>query len=409
VAPTSYPLNKIKAVLFEGVHSIAADALAAEGYAVHPLDCAATGDRLIELAADAHLIGIRSRTKITEAFLDRAPKLWAIGCFCIGVNQVDLDAAAQRGIAVFNAPFSNTRSVAEVTIAEIIALHRKLFARSMELHAGVWSKSAAGAHEVRGRTLGVVGYGRIGSQVSILAEAMGMNVVYCDIASVLPLGNARRVESLDELLAISDVVTLHVPQTDRTNSMIGANEIARMKPGGYLLNNARGTVVDLEALAAALRHGALAGAAVDVFPKEPASNDETFSSPLCGLDNVILTPHIGGSTLEAQRNIAGEVSAKLARYINNGSTTTSVNLPEVDLPILHPQLDRILHYHRNVPGVLGQINAAIAELGVNIAAEHLQSSGRHSYVILDVDAGRDTEIRDRLKAIPETVRVRTIR
>lgn len=409
MAPTSYPLNKIKVALFEGVHSLASQALQSEGYAVQSHAEAPTAERLIELASEAHLIGIRSRTKITANFLDRAPNLWAIGCFCIGTNQVDLSTASQRGVAVFNAPFSNTRSVAEVTIAEIVALHRKLFQRSTDLHAGVWSKSADGAHEVRGRTLGVVGYGRIGSQVSILAEAMGMRVVFYDIAGVLPLGNAHRLESLDELLTVSDVVTLHVPQTARTNDLIGADEIARMKPGGFLLNNARGSVVDLEALAAALRGGALAGAAIDVFPIEPASSDEPFSCPLCGIENVILTPHIGGSTLEAQRNIAAELSAKLAHYLNNGSTVTSVNLPEVDLPALRPKQDRILHYHHNVSGVLGKINAAIAELGVNIAAEHLQSNAKYSYVILDVDAGRDKEIRDRLKAIPETVRVRTIR
>ncbi len=407
--PTSYPLHKIKAALFEGVHHCAAERLAAQGFAVTEHAGAGSADRLLDVAGDAHLIGVRSRTHLTGEFFEQAPHLWAVGCFCIGTNQVDLDAAADHGIAVFNAPFSNTRSVAEITIAEIIALHRALCDRSAQLHAGTWRKSAAGAHEVRGKTLGVVGYGRIGSQVSVLAEAMGMRVIYYDIVDVLPLGNAQAAASFEALLAESDIVTLHVPETDRTRNMFGAEQLARMKPGAYFLNNARGSVVDLEALASSLKDGHLAGAAVDVFPTEPGSSEEVFFCPLVGIPNVILTPHIGGSTLEAQRSIAEEVSAKLVRCMNNGSTLSAVNAPEVDLPVLHPQFDRILHYHHNVPGVLSKINAVIAELGVNIAAEYLQSNLKHSYVILDVGAGRDLEIRDRLKEIPETIRVRTIR
>lgn len=407
--PTSYPLHKIEVALFEGVHRCAAEAFSAQGFTVTQHAGAVSTDRLLDLAGAAHLVGVRSRTHLTREFFERASHLWAVGCFCIGTNQVDLGAAADRGIAVFNAPFSNTRSVAEITIAEIIALHRALCDRSAELHAGTWRKTADGAHEVRGKTLGVVGYGRIGSQVSVLAEAMGMRVIYHDIVDVLPLGNAQAASSLEALLAQSDIVTLHVPETDRTRGLIGAEEIAHMKQGAYFLNNARGSVVDLEALASALRDGMLAGAAVDVFPTEPGSSEEAFSCPLVGLPNVILTPHIGGSTLEAQRSIAEEVSAKLVRCMNNGSTLSAVNTPEVDLPMLHPKFDRILHFHHNVPGVLSKINAQIAQLGVNIAAEYLQSNVKHSYVILDVDAGRDLEIRDRLKQIPETIRVRTIR
>lgn len=409
LAETSYPRDKINVALLEGVHALGVEALRERGYSVRALEDAPARNELAGILEHTHILGIRSRTRVTAEMLGRAPRLWAIGCFCIGTNQVDLAAAAARGVTVFNAPFANTRSVAEVTIAEVVALHRRLFDRSASLHAGRWVKSAAGAHEVRGRTLGIIGYGRIGSQVSVLGEAMGMRVVFYDVANVMPLGNAQRMESLRGALGCADVVTLHVPEAARTRGMIGAAELAEMKPGALLINNARGSVVDLDALAGAIGEGRLGGAAVDVFPEEPASKEAAFTCPLVGLDNVILTPHVGGSTVEAQRAIAEEVAGKLGRFMDNGSTQSAVNMPEVDLPVLHPELDRILHYHRNVPGVLGKINAAIAELGVNIAAEHLQSSATHSYVILDVDAGRDMEIRDRLAAIPETIRVRTIR
>ncbi|RMH28413.1 MAG: phosphoglycerate dehydrogenase [Planctomycetota bacterium] len=409
MSDTSYPRNKIEAHLLEGVHPSAAEALRACGYSVHERPGAPTSEELDAVLDRAHILGIRSRTQLTAAHLARAPRLWAIGCFCIGTNQVDLDAAAERGIAVFNAPFANTRSVAELTIAEIVALSRRLFDRSAALHAGRWLKSADGAHEVRGRTLGIVGYGRIGSQVSVLAEALGMRVGYVDPAPVLALGNARAAGSLGELLAEADAVTLHVPETPTTRGLIGADEIAQMKPGALLINNARGSVVDVGALAQALREGRLGGAAADVFPAEPAEPDAPFESPLAGLPNVILSPHIGGSTAEAQRAIAEEVAGKLARFMDNGSTLSAVNLPQVDLPVLHADHDRILHVHRNVPGVLAQINAAIGDLGVNIAAEHLQSDARRSYVILDVDRGRDREICRRLAAIGETIRVRSIR
>lgn len=406
---TSYPRDKIETHLLEGAHPSGADLLREYGYTVHEHANAPVADELDAILEAAHMLGIRSRTRITAEMLDRAPRLWAIGCFCIGTNQVDLAAAAARGVVVFNAPFANTRSVAEVTIAEIIALSRRLCDRSADLHAGRWVKTSAGAHEVRGRTLGIVGYGRIGSQVSVLAEALGMRVVYYDPAPALALGNAQRAGSLEEVLAAADAVTLHVPETDRTRNMIGAREIEHMKPGAFIINNARGSVVDLDALAGALRSGRLGGAAIDVFPEEPAESDAAFACALAGLPNVILTPHVGGSTAEAQRAIAEDAAGKMLRFMENGSTLGAVNVPEVDLPVLHAEHDRILHFHRNVPGVLGKINSAIGEVGANIAAEYLQSDARHSYVILDVDRGRDIELRDRLAAIPETIRVRTIR
>jgi D-3-phosphoglycerate dehydrogenase len=405
---TSYPLHKIKVVLLESVHPRAVEALESQGYTVESHKAALSGRELIAAAGDASLLGIRSKTRLTPEFFEAAPRLWAVGCFCIGTNQVDLQAAAARGVTVFNAPFSNTRSVAEKTIAEIIALSRQLCDRSMQMHRGVWVKSAAGSHEIRGRTLGIVGYGRIGSQLSIMAEALGMRVVYFDIAERLPLGNAAAVRSLDALLEQSDVVTLHVPATESTRSMFGAAQFARMRKGAHFINNARGEVVDEGALAAALKSGHLGGAAVDVFGVEPESNDEPFTSPLIGLPNVILTPHIGGSTLEAQKNIADEVSSKLVKFMNNGSTATAVNFPEIDLPMLHAGHHRILHYHHNVPGVLSRLHAMIADLGVNIAAETLQSNPRYGYVILDVDPSRGEQLRDRLREIPETIRVRTL-
>lgn len=405
---TSYPLHKIKVVLLEGIHPRAVEALEAQGYTVELHKGALSGKQLIDVAGDASLLGIRSKTRLTPEFFDAATRLWAVGCFCIGTNQVDLDSAASKGIAVFNAPFSNTRSVAEKTIAEIISLSRRLCDRSMQMHRGVWDKSAAGSHEIRGRTLGIVGYGRIGSQLSVLAEALGMRVIYFDLADRLPLGNASPVRTLEALLQKSDVVTLHVPSTEATRGMFGAAQFAAMKKGAHFINNARGEVVDVDALAQAIKSGHLGGAAVDVFPVEPESNDEAFSTPLMGLSNVILTPHIGGSTLEAQSNIADEVSSKLVRFMNNGGTATAVNYPEIDLPVLHPGHHRILHYHHNVPGVLSKLHKMIADLGVNIVAETLQSNPRYGYVILDVDPNHGEQLKDRLREIPETIRVRAL-
>ncbi|GAB4546070.1 MAG: phosphoglycerate dehydrogenase [Phycisphaerales bacterium] len=408
---TSFPRHKIKVVLFENVHPRAEELLSARGYDIERVNGSLSGDELVDAAGDAHMVGIRSKTHLTADFFERTRHLWAVGCFCIGTNQVDLEAAAARGVCVFNAPFSNTRSVAEKTICEIIALHRRLFDRSRAMHEGRWEKSAKGSHEIRGKTLGIVGYGRIGSQLSVLAEAMGMRVLYHDIVDTLPLGNAIQCSSLQSLMEQSDVVSLHVPATSSTQEMIGARELAWMKPGAFLINNARGSVIDLPALERALTEGHLGGAAIDVFPEEPANNEAQFHPPLQGLPNVILTPHIGGSTAEAQRNIAEEVGQKLITLMDNGSTTTSVNLPEVQLPVLHEDHRRVLHIHQNVPGVLAKLHTIASELGMNIAAQHLQSDPARSYVIFDVKASpADTQaLCDRLKKeMSETIRARTI-
>ena len=405
---TSYPLNKIKVVLLENIHPRAIEILEGLGFSVESHKQALSGNDLLQATEGAHLVGIRSKTKLGAEFFERSPRLWGVGCFCIGTNQVDLAAAADRGVAVFNAPFSNTRSVAEITIAEIIALHRGMFERSQQMHRGEWVKSASGFHEVRGRTLGIVGYGRIGSQVSVLAESMGMRVIFFDSADRLPLGNATSVKKLDDLLSQADVVSLHVPSTPQTKGMIGARELGLLKPGAVFINNARGEVVDVDALAAALRSKRLLGAAVDVFPEEPEHNDQPFSSPLLGIPSVILTPHIAGSTEEAQRNIGEETATKLAKFMNNGSTSTAVNVPEVELPMLHTGNHRVLHFHRNVPGVLSKMHRLMADLGVNITAEYLQSNPRHSYVIIDMEPTQGDLVKQGLREIPETVRVREL-
>ncbi|MFN7021545.1 MAG: phosphoglycerate dehydrogenase [Phycisphaerales bacterium] len=421
---TSFPKDKIRVVLLENIHPRAEEMLSAEGFRVETHKRALEGGELAEAIRDAHAVGIRSGSQVRADVLRASPRLLAVGCFCIGTNQVDLREACLAGVPVFNSPFSNTRSVAELTIAEIVALHRRLLDKSVQMHGGRWDKSAAGAHEVRGRTLGIVGYGRIGSQVSVLAESMGMRVVYFDVLSVLPLGNARAARTLDELLGSSDVVSLHVPATKATERLIGAKQIEKMRDGAYLINNARGSVVDIAALAGALKSGKLAGAALDVFPNEPAVAGETFTSEVRGLGNVILTPHVGGSTEEAQAAIAEDVAQKLAKFINNGSTTTAVNVPQVDLPEQWsaPSMDeatvethesrtrrhRILHFHKNVPGVLSTMHGIIAELGANIAAEYLQTNADIGYVVLDVDPTDAGRITERLRAVPETVRVRML-
>ncbi len=424
---TSYPKDKIRVLLLERIHPRAEELFAAEGFQVDRNSGALSGDALADAARDTHVLGLRSASDLRAPVLVQCPRLLTIGCFCIGTNQVDLRAANLAGVPVFNSPFSNTRSVAELTIAEIVALHRRLTDKTAQMHAGVWDKSAAGAHEVRGRTLGIVGYGRIGSQVSVLAESMGMRVIFHDTAAVLPLGNARPVRTLDELLAQADVVSLHVPATRATERLIGPRQLAAMRPGAFLINNARGGVVDVGALAAALRQGRLGGAALDVFPAEPARNGEAFECELRGLPNVILTPHVAGSTEEAQESIAVDVATKLIRFVNNGSTTGSVNCPQVDLPeqsgtgvppvsseheqdgrAIPHRRHRILHFHRNVPGVLSKMHAIIAEVGANIAAEYLQTNPEVGYVVLDVDPTNAAPIVDRLKAIPETIRVRLL-
>ena len=399
------------ALLLESVHPAADAALVAAGFAVERVKGALAGAELRSALARATVVGIRSKTEIRADALAGAPasiQLAAIGCFCIGTNQVDLAAAESAGIPVFNSPFSNTRSVAEMTVAEVVCLFRRLFEKSAQLHAGRWDKSAASAHEVRGRTLGIVGYGHIGSQVSVLAEALGLRVIFYDIARKLPLGNAQPRPSLEALLRDADCVTLHVPETPQTVGMIGAREIEMMRPGAHLVNNARGRVVDLDALAHALRSGRIGGAALDVFPSEPAGNGDPFATPVSGCPNAILTPHIGGSTEEAQEAIALEVAEKLARHWIHGSTATSVNMPEVDLPVLREGQLRILHVHRNVPGVLGTMHGLLAQARININAEFLQSNPRTSYVILDVERFEDPALLAALMRMPETIRMRTM-
>ncbi len=395
-------------LLLERIHDAADETLAAAGWTVGRLDHALTGSDLGEAVGNTRVLGIRSKSRVCSDVLTLCPDLEAVGCFCIGTNQVDLDAAASAGVAVFNSPFSNTRSVAEMTIAEIIALHRRLFDRSMQLHTGSWQKSASGAHEVRGRTLGIVGYGHIGSQVSVLAESLGMKVVYHDILPRMALGNATPLDSLGEVLSVSDVVTLHVPATPATHHLIGPTQLAAMKPGASLINNARGTVVDLEALAASITSGHLGGAALDVFPTEPGANESAFECPLAGTPNVILTPHVGGSTEEAQAQIGRDVALKVSRFLQTGTTTSAVNVPEVDLPGHHPDQMRILHFHHNVPGVLSSLHAILADAGANIHAEYLQSQGDLSYVILDVDPVERGVLGKRIGELTETIRLRIL-
>lgn len=414
---TSYPKSKIKAVLLEGVHPSGVEMLRAEGFSVETLPNSPDPARLRRLIADAHLVGVRSKTDLTAETLAAAPRLLAVGCFCIGTNQVETGEARRRGVPVFNSPFSNTRSVAELTIAEVVALHRRLTEKTVQMHAGVWDKSASGAHEVRGRTLGIVGYGHIGSQVSVLAEALGMRVLYYDVVPKMPLGNARAVKTLSDLLKDCDAVTLHVPATRETAGMIGAAQMRRMPPGSVLINNARGSVVNMDALADALRSGHLAGAALDVFPDEPSARGDRFVSPVQGLANVILTPHVGGSTEEAQASIAEDVCAKLVKFINVGSTTGAVNVPEVELPDqgqaagggrASDRPHRILHFHRNVPGVLSTMHRLVAELGANISAEYLRTHDDVGYVVLDVDPTDGRKVLDALRTVPETIRVRML-
>jgi D-3-phosphoglycerate dehydrogenase len=404
----SVPKERLKFVLLEGIHASAVEALVQDGYTnVVTAPKALTGDALIEMISDAHFLGIRSRTQLTAAVLEKAPKLTAIGAFCIGTNQIDLATAMRRGVPVFNAPFSNTRSVAELVLAEIIMLLRGIPLKNAVQHRGGWVKSAEGAFEVRGKTLGIVGYGHIGTQIGVLAEQLGMSVVFHDIETKLPLGNARQLPVLDALLGVADVVTLHVPETPETQNMIGAEQLSRMKPGSHLINASRGTVVDIAALTAALESGHVAGAAVDVFPVEPQGNDAVFESPLTRFDNVLLTPHIGGSTAEAQANIGREVASKLIRYSNNGSTMTAVNFPEVTLPELQGR-SRLLHIHRNVPGVMAHVNERLSAAGINIAGQYLRTNEEVGYVVIDVDTSASQIALESLCAVPDTIRCRIL-
>jgi D-3-phosphoglycerate dehydrogenase len=408
MSKTSLDKSKIRFLLLEGVHQSAVDILKSAGYSNIEYVVSSLPDaQLKEKIADAHFIGIRSRTQLTEEVFDCAKKLVAVGCFCIGTNQVDLQAARERGIAVFNAPYSNTRSVAELVLAEAILLLRGIPAKNASCHRGGWIKSAANSFEIRGKKLGIIGYGSIGTQLSVLAEGLGMQVFFYDVITKLPLGNAQQVGSLTELLGMSDIVTLHVPETPATQLMIGEREIRAMKKGGILINAARGTVVDLDALAAAIKDEHLIGAAIDVFPVEPRSNNDEFVSPLRGLDNVILTPHIGGSTAEAQANIGLEVAEKLVKYSDNGTSVSSVNFPEVALPS-HPGKHRLLHIHQNVPGVLSEINRVFSESGINISGQYLQTDEKVGYVVIDVDAEYSDLAQEKLQNVKGTIRCRVL-
>ena len=408
MSKTSLDKSKIKFLLLEGVHQSAVNTLNAAGYTnIEYLKTALGEEELIERIQDAHFVGLRSRTKLTRRVFENAPKLIAAGCFCIGTNQVDLKAAQEHGVAVFNAPYSNTRSVAELVIAEAILLLRNIPAKNAVCHRGGWDKSAIGSYEIRGKTLGLIGYGSIGSQTSVLAEGLGMNVCFYDVVTKLPLGNATQIRSLDELLSTSDIISLHVPETHATQNMIGKREIGLMKKGAILINASRGTVVDIDALAEAVRNGDLSGAAIDVFPEEPKANDDEFVSPLRGLDNVILTPHIGGSTMEAQANIGVEVAEKLIKYSDNGTTTSSVNFPEVALPG-HPDAHRLLHVHANVPGVLSAINKVFSDYNINVAAQYLQTNDKVGYVVVDTNSPYNESALEQLKNIEGTIRCRVL-
>lgn len=400
--------SKIRFLLLEGVHKNALTVLNSNGYTnIEYLRTGLEEDALIEKIKDVHFVGIRSRTQVTEKVLQAANRLNAIGCFCIGTNQVNLRAAMTMGIPVFNAPYSNTRSVAELVLAETILLLRGIPEKNALVHRGGWTKLAEGSFEARGKTLGIVGYGNIGSQLSVLAESLGMHVIYYDVVTKLPLGNARQIGTLGELLAQADVVTLHVPEVDSTRNMMGAEQFAKMKPGSVFINAARGTCVDIAALAATLESKHIAGAAIDVFPKEPKANDEEFISPLRKFDNVILTPHIGGSTLEAQANIGLEVAEKLTRYSDTGSTLSAVNFPEVAVPLLADK-HRLLHIHKNMPGVLSAINRIFAENGINISAQSLMTNDAIGYLVMDVDAAYSTVALQKLQEIEGTIRARVL-
>ena len=400
--------NKIKVVLLEGVDPSAVETLNKAGYTnVEYLKKALDRDDLIEKIKDVHFLGIRSRTQLTDEIFEHAPKLCAVGCFCIGTNQVDLDAARNRGIPVFNAPYSNTRSVAELVTGEYLQLLRTVPTKNALLHRGGWDKNAAGCFEARGKTIGIVGYGHIGTQVGIIAEALGLQVIFYDIENKLALGNAHQVETIDELFANADIVTMHVPETPDTMNMINAEAFAKMKDGVIFLNASRGTVVDIVALANALESGKVGGAACDVFPIEPAKNGDPFDCILQKFDNCILTPHIGASTLEAQRNIGIEVANKLALYSDNGSTLTAVNFPEVSLPV-QGAVSRLLHVHKNVPGIMNQINQIFAKNNINVAAQYLQTTPEIGYVVIDVATDDASAILKELKEIDGTLKARIL-
>jgi D-3-phosphoglycerate dehydrogenase len=408
MAKTSLNKDKIRVLLLEGIHPSARQIFLDAGYSnVETQDSSLPEDQLIRKLKDVHFLGIRSRTRLTAPVIESANKLMAIGCFCIGTNQVDLQATRVRGIPVFNAPFSNTRSVAELVIAEAILLLRGVPEKNAAAHRGTWNKSARNSYEIRGKKLGIIGYGNIGSQLSVLAESLGMQVYYFDHVTKLSLGNAEQITSLSKLLSLCDIVSLHVPETPATHLMIGKAQLDHMKKQSILINASRGTVVDIEALARKLESGDLLGAAIDVFPVEPKSNDETFVSPLTRFDNCILTPHVGGSTMEAQENIGLEVSSKLVKYSDNGSTISSVNFPEAALPA-HPGNHRILHIHENRPGVLSEINRFFSDNNINISAQYLQTNETVGYVVTDIAQEYSSIALKELQSIKGTIRARVL-
>lgn len=405
---TSFDKSRLKILLLEGIHPSAERVFRDAGYSnIEAISTALTDQALIEKLEGVHFLGIRSASQVTRKIVESADKLVAIGCFCIGTNQVDLQAASEHGVVVFNAPYSNTRSVAELVLAEAIMLMRGIPEKSALAHRGVWKKSASDSYEIRGKTLGIVGYGAIGSQLSVLAEGLGMRVIFHDVVSKLPLGNASQVPTLDALLSQADVVSLHVPDLPSTRGMMTRERIDQMKPKAVLINASRGSVVDIDALANALRGQRILGAAIDVFPVEPKSNHDPFESPLTHFDNCILTPHVGGSTQEAQENIGVEVADKLVRYSDNGSTLTSVNFPEVALPP-HPQHHRLLHIHENRPGVLSQINRVFAENAINIGSQFLQTTENIGYVVIDVDRDYSEIALENLANVEGTIRCRVL-
>ena len=404
---TSFPKSEIKILLLENVHPVAAEAFRDDGFQVETVKGAISEAELAQRVRDVHLLGIRSKTQVTPVVLDEARRMLAVGAFCIGTNQIALHHANRAGVPVFNAPFSNTRSVAELILAEVVMLSRHLGDRTREVHDGRWRKIAAGSHEVRGHTIGIVGYGHIGSQVGVLAEGFGLRVVFFDIAARLPMGNNRALPRLEDVLEVADFVTLHVPETAQTKGMIGPDELARMKPGACLLNASRGTVVQIDALAEAIKRGHIGGAAVDVYPEEPESNSDGFASPLRGLPNVILTPHIGGSTEEAQEAIGREVSAALIKYVNNGATTGAVNFPQIELPVAR-DAHRILNVHRNVPGVLRDINRIVSDHEANILAQVLSTDPDIGYLIMDLEQDVSQEVKRGIAALPTSIKTRIL-
>jgi D-3-phosphoglycerate dehydrogenase len=405
---TSFPKGEIKVLLLENIHASAHEIFRAEGFAIESMPRALKEDELVaKLEGGVHLLGIRSKTRVTEKALAAGKRLLSVGAFCIGTNQIDLEAAKHHGIPVFNAPFSNTRSVAELVICEVIMLARQLGDRSREVHEGKWRKVADQSFEIRGKTLGIVGYGHIGSQVGVLAEAMGMRVISYDIRPTLPMGNNKSVDSLDALLRTSDFVTLHVPETPQTKKMIGKNEIAKMKDGSYLLNLSRGTVVDVDAVAEAVRAKKLAGAALDVYPEEPESNSDGFTSVLRGLPNVVLTPHIGGSTLEAQEMIGREVASVLTKFTNTGATTGAVNFPQVDLPPLEGA-HRVLNVHKNVPGVLRDIHRIVSERNGNVLGQVLATDPAIGYLVMDLDKEVANDVRRGIAELSTSIKTRIL-